>query len=99
MSPAIVDPSGRAVWPDPKAIQGVSSELVNDTSIALFFGDPSEVPTSSYSKVFRVQAVGTRPPANAPHSSFNDWAVVSPADAERIRGVGLSCQMIFLTAR
>jgi hypothetical protein len=99
MSPAIVDPSGRPIWPDPKAIQGVSSELVNDTSIAQFFKDESEIPKGDYSKVLKIQAVGTRPPANAPNSSFNDWAVVSAADAARIQSAGLSCQMIFLTSR
>ncbi|MBF6594253.1 MAG: hypothetical protein IVW51_07370 [Thermaceae bacterium] len=99
MSPAVVESSGHKVWPDAKAIKGVSTDLVNKTSIALFFVNPAEIQLERYSRVLHVQAVGTQPPPYAPKSSFHDYAVVSPGDASRIVAAGLSCQMIFLTSR
>ncbi len=97
MSPAVVEDSGEKVWPDGKAIQGVSTELVDKTSIALFFKNPAEIQLERYSRVLQVKAIATLPPANAPKSSFHDYAVVSASDGSRIAAVGLSCQMIFLT--
>jgi len=99
MSPVIVDSSGRTVWPDPGAVNGVSSELANDTGIALFFRDPAEIPKGEFAKIQTINAIGTQPPPNAPKSRFNDWAVVSPADAGKIASTGLSCRMIFLVSR
>ncbi|MFX5764954.1 hypothetical protein ABTE13_20010, partial [Acinetobacter baumannii] len=34
-SPAVLDPNGKKVWPNPEAVKGISSSLVNKTSIAL----------------------------------------------------------------
>lgn len=99
MSPAVVDSSGRKIWPDPKAIQGVSSDLVNETSIALFFQNPGQVQTGSYSRVLHIQATATQTAPGVTNPSFHDYAVVSAADASRIISAGLSCQMIFLTSR
>ena len=99
MSPAIFDESGKQLWPNEQAVQGVDTNLVNETGIAQFFSRSDQVPEQRYSRIIRVSATTTRPPANAPNSSFHELAVVGATAAAQIRGVGLNCQVIFLTSR
>jgi hypothetical protein len=95
-SPAVLDPSGRKVWPNTDAVKGISSDLVDRTSIALFFQNPSEIQADEYTNVLRLKAQSTKPSEFATQSRFNDYAVVSGADAGRLESAGLACQMIFL---
>jgi hypothetical protein len=95
-SPAVLDPNGHKVWPNPEAVKGISSDLVDRTSIALYFQNPGEVQADQYTKVLRLKAQSTKPSEFATQSRFNDYAVVSGTDAGKIASAGLACQMIFL---
>ncbi|PZA06985.1 hypothetical protein [Meiothermus sp. Pnk-1] len=95
-SPAVLDPSGKKVWPNSEAVKGISSNLVNKTSIALFFEKEAEVAFGQYTRTLKVRAEATKPSEFATSSKFNDYVMVSKTDAERIQSAGLTCQMIFL---
>lgn len=95
-SPAVLDPNGKKVWPNPEAVKGISSSLVNKTSIALFFDKEAEIAFGQYTRTLKVRAEATKPSEFATSSKFNDYVMVSKADAERIQSAGLACQMIFL---
>lgn len=92
-SPAILDPEGRQVWPEPSRVQGVPSEVVDRSGIALFFR-PGEFREEGFSRVYRVRALSTR--ARAPQSRFPELVVVSREEAERVRQAPSTCQLVFI---
>jgi hypothetical protein len=98
MSPAILDPNGRKIWPDANAVQDVESDLVNETGIASFVANPQAALSLLVPGVnpLEVRAVGTAMAEGVKDSSVRDYVVVSLADAQRIVTLGLNCQVVFV---
>ncbi|MDW8358900.1 hypothetical protein [Thermus sp.] len=92
-SPAILDPQGRLVWPDPKRVQGVPTEVVDRSGIALFFR-PGEFREEDYARVYRVRALATRP--RTPGSRFPELVVVGEEEAKLLLEVPPTCQAVFI---
>ncbi|WP_243028020.1 hypothetical protein [Thermus albus] len=92
-SPAILDPEGRQVWPDPHRVQGVPTEVVDRSGIALFFR-PGEFREEAYKTLWRVRALATRP--RGPQNPFPELVVVSEEAARRLKGAPPECQLVFL---
>lgn len=92
-SPAILDPEGRQVWPEPGRVQGVPSEVVDRSGIALFFR-PGEFREEGFSRVYRVRALSTR--ARGPQNRFPELVVVSREEAEKVRLAPSTCQLVFI---
>jgi hypothetical protein len=97
MSPAILDPKGRKVWPDANAVQNVESELVNETGIASFVSSPQAALTLLIPGVnpLELRAVGTAMAEGVKDTSVRDYVVVSASDAERILKLK-HCQIVFV---
>ncbi len=97
MSPAILDPNGRKVWPDANAVQDVDSELVNETGIASFVSSPQAALALLVNGVtpLELRAVGTAMAEGVKDTSVRDYVVVSLADAERILKLK-NCQVVFV---
>jgi hypothetical protein len=98
MSPAILDPNGRKVWPDANAVQGVESDLVNETGIASFVATPQAALSLLVPGVnpLELRAVGTAMAEGVKDSSVRDYVVVSADDAQRIARLGQNCQVVFV---
>ena len=98
MSPAILDPNGRKIWPDANAVQDVESDLVNETGIASFVASPQAAISLLVPGVnpLEVRAVGTAMAEGVKDSSVRDYVVVSLADAQRIMTLGKNCQVVFV---
>lgn len=98
MSPAILDPNGRKIWPDANAVQGVESDLVNETGIASFVASPQVALSLLVPGVnpLEVRAVGTAMAEGVKDSSVRDYVVVSLVDAQRIATLGKNCQVVFV---
>jgi hypothetical protein len=98
MSPAILDPNGRKIWPDANAVQDVESDLVNETGIASFVASPQAALSLLVPGVnpLEVRAVGTAMAEGVKDSSVRDYVVVSLADAQRIVTLGKNCQVVFV---
>lgn len=92
-SPALLDPEGRQVWPDPVRVRGVPTEVVDRSGIALFFR-PGEFKEEGYTRVYRVRALATRP--RTAESRFPELVLLSREDALRVREVPPVCQLVFL---
>jgi hypothetical protein len=97
MSPAILDPNGRKVWPDANAVQGVDSDLVNETGIASFVSSPQAALALLVPGVspLELRAVGTAMAEGVKDSSVRDYVVVSAVDAEKILKLK-NCQVVFV---
>jgi hypothetical protein len=98
MSPAILDPNGRKIWPDANAVQDVESDLVNETGIASFVASPQAALSLLVPGVnpLEVRAVGTAMAEGVKDSSVRDYVVVSLGDAQRIVTLGKNCQVVFV---
>ena len=98
MSPAILDPSGKTVWPDPNAVADVESEFVNETGIALFVSSPQEAIKLITAGVvpLEIRAVASAAAGKSQNTPFRDYAVVSANDAQRIASLGKNCQVVFV---
>ncbi|WP_128415168.1 hypothetical protein [Thermus tenuipuniceus] len=92
-SPAILDPGGRQVWPDPGRVRGVPSEVVDRSGIALFFR-PGEFREEGYARVYRAQALQTR--SRGEGNPFRELVVVGEEDARRLREAPPTCQLVFI---
>ncbi len=92
-SPAILDPKGAQVWPDPDRVEGIDSELVDRSGIALFFR-PGEFSGEGYRRLWRVRALDTR--SRGEGNPFRELVVVSQDDARLLKEVPSSCQVVFL---
>lgn len=92
-SPALLDPSGRQVWPDPERVRGVPTEVVDRSGIALFFR-PGEFREEGYAWVVRVRALATR--SRGERNPFRELAVVSEEDARKLREAPPTCQLVFI---
>lgn len=92
-SPLILDPQGRPVWPDPRKVQGVPTEVVDRSGIALFFR-PGEFREEAYDRVYRVRALATRP--RTPGSRFPELVVVGEEEAKLLLAVPPTCQTVFI---
>jgi len=78
-------------------VQGVPTEVVDRSGIALFFPQGAFDP-APYGRVLWVKALGTR--TRTPESRFHDLVVVSAEDAARIQVAAESlCEMVFLYAK
>jgi hypothetical protein len=97
MSPAILDPSGRKIWPDANAVQDVDSDLVNETGIASFVSSPQAALSLLIPGVnpLELRAVGTAMAEGVKDTSVRDYVVVSAADADRISRLK-NCQIVFV---
>lgn len=97
MSPAILDPSGRKIWPDANAVQGVDSDLVNETGIASFVSSPQAALSLLIPGVnpLELRAVGTAMAEGVKDTTVRDYVVVSAADADRILRLK-NCQIVFV---
>jgi hypothetical protein len=97
MSPAILDPNGRKVWPDANSVQDVDSELVNETGIASFVSSPQAALSLLVPGVspLELRAVGTAMAEGVKDTSVRDYVVVSVTDAERILKLK-NCQVVFV---
>ncbi len=95
-NPTILSSSGRQVWPPLTRVQGVPTEVVDRSGIALFFLK-SRFNPEGYDRLLQFRAVGTKP--RTAQSRFHDLVVLSEGDAGRLEEAVLSgtpCQMIFL---
>lgn len=92
-SPAILDPEGHQVWPEPTRVQGVPTEVVDRSGIALFFR-PGEFQEEGFSRVYRIQALSTR--ARTPQSRFPELVVVSQEEAKKVGLAPPTCQLVFI---
>jgi hypothetical protein len=97
MSPAILDPNGRKIWPDANAVQDIDSDLVNETGIASFVSSPQAALSLLIPGVnpLELQAVGTAMAEGVKDTSVRDYVVVSAADADRISRLK-NCQIVFV---
>ena len=96
MSPAILDPNGRKIWPDANAVQDVDSELVNETGIASFVSSPqAALGLLGGVTPLELRAVGTAMAEGVKDTSVRDYVVVSASDAERILKLK-NCQVVFV---
>ena len=96
-NPQVLTPEGKRVWPPAAKVQGVPTEVVDRSGIALFFPQGAFDP-APYGRVLWVKALGTR--TRTPESRFHDLVVVSAEDAARIQVAAESlCEMVFLYAK
>lgn len=101
-SPAIVDPSGRKVWPDPEALRGLASEFVNGTAIADFVRTTAQAEASLVDILganavrLEVREVGPARSELTPNSRYFDYAVVRMEDAVRIGSFGRGCRVVLV---
>lgn len=96
-NPQVLTPEGRRVWPPAAKVQGVPTEVVDRSGIALFFPQGAFDP-GPYGRVLWIKALGTR--TRTPESRFHDLVVVSAEDAARIQVAAESlCEMVFLYAK
>jgi hypothetical protein len=97
MSPAILDPNGRKIWPDANAVQDVDSDLVNETGIASFVSSPQAALSLLIPGVnpLELRAVGTAMAEGVKDTSVRDYVIVSAADADRISRLK-NCQIVFV---
>lgn len=96
-SPAIVDPSGQKIWPNPNAIQNVDSSQVIETGIAQFASSQVQalgflVPGIKPLEVRAIRAV----PAEGVSGGFLDFVMVSSDDAKLILALKRNCQVVFI---
>ncbi len=97
-SPAIVSPSNQKVWPDPKAIEGVDSNLVGETGIASFATSQDQALSFLAANVqpLIVKAIRAVPADGVQNSVFRDYVMVSASDAAKILALGKNCQVVFI---
>ena len=96
-SPAIVDPSGQKIWPNPNAIQSVDSNQVIETGIAQFATNQAQalgflVPGVKPLQIRAIRAV----PAEGVSGGFLDYVMVSSSDAKQILNLKRNCQVVFI---
>jgi hypothetical protein len=97
MSPAILDPNGRKIWPNATSVQDVDSDLVNETGIASFVSNPQAAMSLLAPGInpLEFRAIATAMSEGVNETSVRDYVIVSASDAQRIAKLG-NCQIVFI---